>query len=150
MKRLSVCAVVLAVAVAAAFATAVRASDFTISPTTITLTNEPAADVVVTNTGTSLVRLSVRAYAWSQETNEREKLAESGNVVYFPEIFVLPPAGTQRVRVGVSGPPSDKEQAYRLILEELPSRTAADTTGVTFVGRVDMPVFVPPGKSIVQ
>ncbi|HTA38701.1 MAG TPA: fimbria/pilus periplasmic chaperone, partial [Candidatus Acidoferrales bacterium] len=78
-----------------------------------------------------------------------EKLSPSDKVVYYPQIFVLPPAGTQRIRVGVSGTPTTKEQAYRLIVQELPPN-AAGATGVTFVGRVDMPVFVPPGDSIAQ
>ena len=133
MKRLLLCTVLVSVAITGVFVTAVRASDFTISPTTITLTNEPAADVVVTNTGTSPLRLSVHAYAWSQETTEPEKLVESGKVVYFPEIFVLPAGGTQRIRVGVSGAPTDKEQTYRLVLEELPSRAAGDAVSGRYV-----------------
>jgi fimbrial chaperone protein len=145
-------AVLLAGGLVVASAALVRAADFTISPTTITLTNEPAADVALTNTGNSIARITVHAYAWSQTPDEPEKLTASDKVIYYPQIFALPPAGTQRIRVGVAGAPTGKEQAYRLIIQELPPNTAAGTgsTGVTFVGRVDMPVFVPPGNSIAQ
>jgi len=150
MKRWSFRIVVLATAVLIGSTAAVRASDLAISPTTITLTNEPAQDVVVTNTGNGLVRLSVRAYAWSQNADDPEKLVESDKVVYFPEIFVLPPGATQRIRVGVAGRPTDKEQTYRLIIQELPSNPipGPNGAGVSFVGRIDMPVFVAPGDSI--
>jgi fimbrial chaperone protein len=153
MERMTVrilIASALAVAIVLQAPAPCRAADFTISPTTITLTNEPAADVAVTNTGTTVARISVHAYAWTQDPNDVEKLTESDDVVYFPEIFVLPPGGTQRIRVGVSGSPKEREQTYRLIVQELPPSRAAGGAGVTFVGRVDMPVFVPPGNSIVQ
>ncbi|HTX60609.1 MAG TPA: fimbria/pilus periplasmic chaperone [Verrucomicrobiae bacterium] len=124
-----------------------RAADFSILPTTITLSNQPAADVSLTNTGTTFTRISVHAYAWSQEPSLPEKLTESDDVVYFPEIFALAPGGTQRIRVGSALGPTDKEQAYRLIIQELPTPKAPGgppSFGVTFLSRVDMPVFVSP------
>lgn len=151
MRRIRFRVPLLAAVLALASLTAASASDFTIAPTSLTLTNEPAGDIGVTNTGTSLIRLSVHAYAWSQDAGSIEKLTDSDKIVYFPEIFVLPPGGTQRIRVGVAGGPTDKEQTFRLLITELPSpQSQTGSTGVTFVGRVDMPVFVPPGNSIPQ
>jgi fimbrial chaperone protein len=145
-------AAALAVAILFGSVTHAGASDFTISPTSIVLTNEPAADVTITNTGSGTVRISVRAYAWSQTPDQAEKLEETDKIVYYPEIFVLLPGAAQRIRVGVAGTPTSKEQAYRLIISELPPSAASggSATGVTFVGRMDMPVFVPPGNSIPQ
>ncbi len=150
MKKATIAA--LAAAIALAAAAAVRAADFSISPTTITLTNEPAADVAVTNTGTTVVRVSVHAYAWTQDAENVEKLSDSDKIVYYPEIFALPSGATQRIRVGVAGRPTDREQAYRMIIQELPPPRglAGPSAGVTFIGKVDMPVFVPPGNGLPQ
>jgi fimbrial chaperone protein len=145
-------AVALAASMLIASAAFARASDFTISPTSITLTNDPAADVALTNTGSSVIRVSVHAYAWNQTPDDPEKFEDSSKIIYYPQVFALTGNATQRIRVGVAGAPTTKEQAFRLIIQELPPNTSVGTgsAGVTFVGRIDMPVFVPPGNSIPQ
>ena len=59
--------------------------------------------------------------------------------------FQLAPNKTQIIRIGLrSSPPTDKEGAYRLLVEEVPPPPSADVTQMRLVVRHDLPVFIAP------
>jgi P pilus assembly chaperone PapD len=112
------------------------AGTFAIDPTRLTFSTMTSGDVVLTNVGEQPVRLSVRAYKWTQNGGSIEELQPTEDVVYYPQIFALPPGASQHVRVGVLAAPGSDEQAYRLIV------SAAGKAGVNFLSRVDIPVLL--------
>lgn len=85
-------------------------------------------------------------------------LVNHGN--YYPELFSLRPGERRNIRVGVcvNQQAADQapdahcitqtsvEQTYRLIVRELPPPPGASVKGfaLTVVGKMDMPIFVPP------
>ena len=130
----------LACLLAAAFDAS--ASGLQIAPTSIEMASAgPAQALWLTNTGDHELRAQVRAYKWSQ-TGGKDALEPTQALVASPPMLSVPPGGRQLVRVirtaqdGATG-----EQTYRLLVDELPLE-AAKGTGVQYVLRYSVPVFV--------
>ena len=73
------------------------------------------------NRGAEPVSLQVRVLAWKQE-NFNEKYADQTNVVASPPFATVPPGQRQLIRLIRNTPvPANTEQAYRIIIDEIPS-----------------------------
>ncbi|MGL5386492.1 MAG: fimbrial biogenesis chaperone [Serratia sp. (in: enterobacteria)] len=73
------------------------------------------------NRGTEPVSLQVRVLAWKQE-NFNERYADQNNVVASPPFATVPPGQRQLIRLIRNTPvPANTEQAYRIIVDEIPS-----------------------------
>lgn len=102
------------------------------------------ASVVVRNLED--VPVTIRAYplAWTQEGGE-DVYADSSAVIVSPPVFTIPAGGTQMVRVGLRAP-SQRPQAYRLMIEEVPE--ANPGAGIQVALRLNLPLFssLPAGQ----
>jgi fimbrial chaperone protein len=132
----------LALACLLAAATHASASGLQIAPTTLELApSGPAQALWLTNTGDRALRAQVRTFHWSQ-AGGRDDLTPTQELVASPPMLAIPPGGRQLVRVIRTGPPASAgEQAYRLLIDELP-QGSGDATGVQYVLRYSVPVFV--------
>ena len=120
----------------------VSASGLQVTPTMLSLAPSRQADGVwLRNTGNEPLHAQVRIYLWTQEHGE-DQLTPTRALVASPPILNLEPGKSQLVRViRTNVPPSQAEQAYRVIVNELPP--AKDTGGgLSFVLRYSIPVFV--------
>jgi fimbrial chaperone protein len=73
------------------------------------------------NRGAEPVSLQVRVLAWKQE-NFNERYADQNNVVASPPFATVPPGQRQLIRLIRNTPvPANTEQAYRIIVDEIPS-----------------------------
>lgn len=73
------------------------------------------------NRGAEPVSLQVRVLAWKQE-NFNERYADQNNVVASPPFATVPPGQRQLIRLIRNTPvPAKTEQAYRIIVDEIPS-----------------------------
>lgn len=113
-----------------------------VAPVTLALPAGKNVDSLRLDNGRSLpVSFQVDAYAWTQE-NGRDVLTPTRAIAAAPSVFEVPPGGGRLVRVALSpsGRDATKEQAFRLIIKELP-------TGASPVGRarilleLSIPVF---------
>ena len=121
------------------------ASGLQVAPTTLTLQATQNADGLwLSNTGDGPVSAQVRVYRWTQEGgNERE--APSREVLVSPPMVQLAVADRQLIRVIRTGmPPAGAEDAYRVVIDELPIPGGGPKKGVQFVMRYSVPVFVAP------
>ena len=131
----------LACLLAAAFDAS--ASGLQIAPTSLTLaTGGPAQALWLTNTGDHELRAQVRAYHWSQVGGE-DKLDPTQALVASPPMLSIAPGARQLVRVIRTGQDAQAsaEQAYRLLVDELPLNEGKQN-GVQYVLRYSVPVFV--------
>jgi fimbrial chaperone protein len=98
----------------------------------LTLRNEEDAPVVV----------QARPAAWTQKDGE-DQLDDTHDVVVTPPIFTVPAKGQQVLRVAlVREPDPARELDYRLVLSEVPSAAAPESTGLKVTLRITLPVFV--------
>jgi fimbrial chaperone protein len=119
------------------------ASGLQIAPTGLQLVpGGPAQALWLTNTGDRELHAQVRAFQWSQASGHDELVATQA-LLASPPMLNIAPGGRQLVRVirtGQTGP-STGEQAFRLLVDELPLGEAKQT-GVQYVLRYSVPVFV--------
>lgn len=132
----------LALACLLAAASHASASGLQIAPTSIEMASAgPAQALWLTNTGDHELRAQVRAYKWTQ-TGGKDQLDATQALVASPPMLSVPPGGRQLVRVIRTGQDAGAgEQTYRLLVDELPLE-AAKGTGVQYVLRYSVPVFV--------
>lgn len=105
------------------------------------------------NRGAEPVSLQVRVLAWKQE-NFNEKYADQTNVVASPPFATVPPGQRQLIRLIRNIPvPANTEQAYRIIIDEIPSplNSAGEGKDKAVVGlqlqmRYLLPLFMDGGN----
>jgi fimbrial chaperone protein len=132
----------LALACLLAAASNASASGLQIAPTSLEMASAgPAQALWLTNTGDHELRAQVRAYKWSQ-AGGKDQLDPTQALVASPPMLTVPAGGRQLVRVIRTGQDTAPgEQTYRLLVDELPLE-AAKGTGVTYVLRYSVPVFI--------
>lgn len=101
-----------------------------------------AGRLVLANSGDAPIATQIRVYAWRQDGGE-DVLEPSGNLVVSPAIVEIPAGGEQLVRVvRTDGSAITQEQAYRVVVDELPGDPAGDSSTVQVRMRFLIPVFV--------
>jgi len=130
-------------ALLAASETSMAASLF-VRPTTVVIARgENAASVTITNSGSVPVTAQVRVFAWDQAANE-DQLTPTEAIAASPPMAMIPPGQSQTVRlVRTAGGAAAREESYRLLVDEIPDRSAAAAGGsVAIQLRYSVPVFV--------
>lgn len=125
----------------------VSASGLQVMPTSLSLEPDRAADGLwLRNSGDALLNAQVRVYHWTQENGD-DQLTPTRALVASPPMLKLDAGKSQLVRVIRTGaPPRDMEDAYRVVINELP--VANEKGGLSFVLRYSIPVFVQAPGSV--
>ncbi len=126
------------------------AGSFSIDPVRIRLSEAQTSAVMrVENRGDAAITVQLQAMSWSQSDN-RDQLAISRELLATPQVFRLRPGQVQVVRVALLRPVDAKrELSYRLLLDEVPPAPAKDFRGLQMALRISMPVFVQPREAAV-
>ena len=130
----------LGIATAAAFASGLQ-----VAPVSLTLAATQNADGLwLSNTGDNEVHAQVRVFRWTQE-NDADQLAPTKELLASPPMIELAVGDRQLIRaIRLGAPPTgNAEQAYRLIIDELPIENQ-QRKGINYVLRYSVPVFVQP------
>lgn len=97
------------------------------------------------NRGSRPVRLQIRVLAW-QQVAYRDRYADQNNVIASPPFASVPPQQRQLIRLIRTGaPPSQGEQAYRIILDEIPDANVPaekNSAGLRLQMRYVLPLFL--------
>lgn len=124
-----------------------------VAPVTLNLsTNQRAAALYLTNTGTRAIHAQVRIYDWSQQAG-RDVLTLTDKIVSSPAVASLEPGQQQLVRIVVLNPGLNPlEQSFRLQIDELPGLPSAsgNHTGVHFLLRYSIPLFIAAEQRVAQ
>jgi fimbrial chaperone protein len=143
MPRLILAALLLAILPMAGLA-----ASLSVAPTRIDLRVGHATGVVtLQNNAAEPVMVQVQTFAWPRGPASAD-LEPTRDLLAVPPVFELAGNARQIIRVALRGAPDgEREQAYRLLITEVP-RGAAARTGVRFALRLSLPVFVsPPGAA---
>ena len=95
------------------------------------------------NSGDTPVAAQVRVYLWTQADGE-DRLQETDVMVASPPIAEVPAGGEHLVRIVRAGaaPSAGRDEAYRVVVDELPGAPDDASTGVQVRMRYVIPVFV--------
>jgi len=126
-------------------ADALAATSMQIAPTSLQMEpRQRAAELWLTNSGTAPVKLQVRVFRWTQQEGE-EQLLPTTDLMATPPMQELAAGQQQLVRVMRADPQAPaSQQYYRLIVDEVPD-LATRASGMQFVLRYSIPVFIQPG-----
>ena len=133
------------------FAAESWASTFNVSPLQVILsTGASSALVEIRNQAMEPLRLQLSVTAWEQSPAGEMIVTPTEDLVLFPMLVTLEPGETRKVRLGTASPAAATEKAYRVFVEELPSREEqAQAAGtIRVLTRLSIPVFLQPGKHI--
>ncbi|MDQ1092611.1 fimbrial chaperone protein [Xanthomonas sacchari] len=118
-----------------------------VAPTSVSLrAEETAQGLWLSNSGDVPLRAQVRAFRWQQRDGE-DVLDPSDRIALSPPMLELAPHARQLVRViRLDAAPGAGEDAYRILVDELPSQDAGGnaSAGLQFVLRYSVPVFLQP------
>lgn len=130
------------VAVMAALAAPVLASSLEVSPTSLDIVADgPAAGaLLLRNRAAAASNVQVRLYRWTQADGV-DVLEPTADVAASPPFATLAPGADYTVRVvRLSKRPIVGEEAYRLLVDELPAPRQADGT-INLAIRHSLPIF---------
>jgi fimbrial chaperone protein len=109
----------------------------------------PAQGLWLTNTGDAPLHAQVRVQHWSQ-VNGKDELTSTQAMLASPPMLALEPGGRQLVRVIRTGgsTASGSEDAFRVLIDELPQPDRPQASSVEYVLRYSVPVFVAPAAPV--
>jgi fimbrial chaperone protein len=133
------------------FAAPVSAASLQVAPVTIELpASAKAASLTLRNLGDAPMNAQIRLYRWSQENGE-EQLTPTTDLVASPPAAQLKAGQAQIVRVvRVTDRLVEGEEAYRLLIDEVPQRPGSSGARVNFFVRYSIPVFFAQPDAIPQ
>lgn len=124
------------------------ASGLQVSPISLSLqARETASGLTLSNSGKDMVHAQVRVYQWLQD-EQGDQLTPSRGLLASPPMIELKPGEKQLIRIiRAKAPPQGTgavEDAYRILVNEIPIKSANQTTGLQFALSYSLPVFVQP------
>ncbi|SRR6266581_3362301 len=129
---------------------AALAANFGVSPIRLDLDRATKSGAVtVSNDETDkALQVQMKAYAWSQDEEAKDRYEDSEDLIYYPRIMTVQPQQQRLLRVGLRLPATDLEKAYRLFIEEIPEPRKSEAQGaqIAVTVRFGVPVFVKPLK----
>jgi fimbrial chaperone protein len=131
-----------------------EASSFTVNPIKISLSGrEQSALLTLQNQSDEEVRFKIAAHAWKQNPKGEMELSDTKDIVVYPTLLTLGPKQERKLRVGSTLPPGASERSYRIFVEELPPLKSPKTESqseVRVLTKMGLPVFIEPGKVVVE
>jgi len=126
---------------------ALLAGEFSVSPIRMDFDKDVRTGVVtISAEGPEKLNLQMRAFEWTEDDQGKDVYTETQDLIFFPKIMTLSKGEKKTLRGGVETLPVGKEKAYRLYVEEIPSRKKSDGVNVSITLRFGIPVFVKPER----
>lgn len=124
------------------------ASGLQVSPISLSLqSRENASGLTLSNSGDNVVHAQVRVYQWLQD-EQGDRLTPSRGLLASPPMIELKPGENQLIRIiRAKAPPQGTgavEDTYRIVVNELPIKSATQQSGIQFSLTYSLPVFVQP------
>lgn len=125
----------------------IYAAALQISPTRITLTaKNPINFFTLRNEGDMPVLIQLNPLAWSQE-NGKDIFTSTKHILITPPVASINPGKSQIIRLGLRHKNhAVDEQAFRIIVEEVPLLLQKKSLGVRILLNLSVPVFIKPIK----
>lgn len=127
------------------------AATLQVSPVRITISADGTAGVVRLHNQSDVPTLvQVEALAWN-EAADLSEIARTSEILAVPPVFEIAAGAEQLIRLALRRPlTSGTEQAYRLLITEVPRAVGGGLQGVSFALRLNLPVFVTPEGALPQ
>lgn len=91
-----------------------------------------ATTLTVTNSGATATGIQVRVYDWTQ-SDGNDQLTTTDAIVVSPPLATIAPGASQVIRLVLRRSPERKEDAYRILLDQIPPPAEQEPYGLCFV-----------------
>jgi fimbrial chaperone protein len=127
------------------------AATLQVSPVRITISADGKAGVVrLHNQSDGPTLVQIEALIWN-ETADLSEVERTSDILAVPPVFEIAAGAEQLIRLALRRPlTSGTEQAYRLLITEVPRAVGDGLQGVSFALRLNLPVFVTPNGALPQ
>jgi fimbrial chaperone protein len=106
-----------------------------------------AGSITLRNEGREPMNVQIRVLRWTQDGGPEDALVPTRDVAASPPLATLAPGADYVVRVvRTARTPVTGEEAYRLLVDELPRPAARRSGTISFLVRQSIPVFFSPGN----
>lgn len=117
------------------------AANLHVTPVGLSIVAPASAGVVtVRNDGTAPITVQMRVFKWDQ-VNGDDDFLPTQKVAVSPPMIKLAPGAQQIVRVVRTAKGLTGQEAYRLIVDEVPSSSLVNQSGIRFLVRQSLPIF---------
>ena len=144
----------MAVACIAGLTAIASAGVFNVNPVQVRLSAQTRSmTLTLKNESSETSRFQVSVFAWDQKPNGEMVLTPTEDILAFPALLSLGPTKERMLRVGMAVPPAEKEQTYRVFIEEMPPEDTSrqeKASAVRFVTRLGIPIFIAPPRPVTQ
>jgi len=144
----------MAVACVAGFTGVTSAVVFHVNPVQVHLSaHTHSMTLTLKNESSEPSRFQVSVFAWDQKPDGEMVLTPTEDILVFPALLTLGPTKERMLRVGMAVPPAEKEQTYRVFIEEMPPEDTphqGKASAVRFVTRLGIPIFIAPPRPVTQ
>jgi P pilus assembly chaperone PapD len=123
-----------------------RAAGFDARPVTIETHGGNIASITVTNPSDRKIYLENSVHEWRQDASGRDVLSDSSAAVVSPPGMWVQPGATYNLRIQLP-PASDRELAFRVILQQLPDKTEIQAGRIVFAVTQSLPAFSEPSQT---
>jgi fimbrial chaperone protein len=119
------------------------ASSFSVSPVRVELWPSKLNSVIkVNNAGDDSLMMQVSVLRWTTD-GEKDLYSPVDDILLNPPVFSVPAHSTQVLRLGLrKANGAQDEQAYRLIVAEVPAPLPVGFQGLRTIVRVSIPIFI--------
>jgi fimbrial chaperone protein len=125
---------------------AARAQSLTIQPVSVTLgAGQMAATLTVLNQSPTPSAFQVRAFEWRVAGGE-DQLTPTDAIALSPPLGTIAPNASQLIRMVLRRPAKDKEETYRIWLDQIPA--ASEPGSVRIALRFSIPIFAHPAGRV--
>jgi fimbrial chaperone protein len=107
---------------------------------------ESSTLMTVKNDSPEKLRLQVSVMAWDQNKHGEMLLSPTEDIIFYPTLLAINPGDQRNLRVGSHTKDVSQEKSYRIFVEELPPNEKLQSSGVRFLTKVSIPVFLQPRK----
>jgi len=108
--------------------------------------SESSTLMTVKNDSAERLRLQVGVMAWDQNKQGEMVLNPTDDIIFYPTLLTINPGDQRNLRVGTHTKDVAREKSYRIIVEELPPTEKLQSSGVRFLTKVSIPIFIQPRK----
>jgi fimbrial chaperone protein len=140
MRNATSIAALAAAALLLALPLPAMADSLEVAPTTVSLDAGQAGILNIVNRGDEPITAQIEAFDWSQR-NGKDELTPTNTLQVSPPMAKLAPGERQIVRVRAVPGSANIEQAYRLVVSELPSGSVNEPGAVRVLLQFKVPVF---------
>ena len=118
-----------------------EAAALRVAPILVDVNRGATSKIVLQNLGKDVTNVQIRIFKWVQKDGKRQ-LLKTRDVVASPPFAKIRPGKRNTIRVvRLSRKPLGKEESYRLLIDEIPSRKKTNRVQVGIALRYSLPVF---------